>query len=99
MEEKVDEEGLEGNGSNLIYALRRSPKWIWHFVYLHDSFLLGQGLDSNPIDSSLNCDLCGKEFSSWKGLIGHKNCHYEAHQDSGDDHIEESHKHETHEKE
>eukprot|EP00253_Pinus_taeda_P019451 PITA_19451 len=94
MEEKDDEEVLDGNGENLIFSLRRNPKCTCQFAYWDDSFLLIQGLDSDSIDSSLNCDLCGKEFSSWKGLFGHMNCCCETHQDSGDARLEESHKHE-----
>jgi hypothetical protein len=93
--EEEDEEGLDGNGSNLMYALRRNPKRSWRLADRDYSFLLGHGFDSKPIDSSVNCDLCGKEFSSWKGLFGHMKCHSETHQASGDAHLEESQKHET----
>ena len=81
MEEK--EEGLDSNGSNLMYALRKNPKRNWRFADPDYSFMLGHGLGSKPIDSSINGDLCGKEFSSCKG-------HSETHQDSSDAHLEES---------
>jgi len=97
MEEKEDEEGLDGNGTNLMFALGRNSKRSWRFADRDSSLLLGYGFDSKPIDSSINCDLCGKEFSSWKDLFGHMICHYETHQDSGDAHLEESQKHETQE--
>lgn len=91
-EEEEDEEGLDGNGSNLIYALRRNPKRSWRLADRDYSFMLGHGFDSKPIDSSVNCDLCGKEFSSWKGLFGHMKCHPETHQATGDAHLQESQK-------
>lgn len=97
--EEEDEEGLDGNGSNLMYALRRNPKRSWRFADRDYSFLLGHGFDSKPIGSSINCDLCGKEFSSLKGLFGHIKCHSETHQTSGDSQLEESQKHECQEEE
>jgi DNA-directed RNA polymerase subunit RPC12/RpoP len=94
MEEK-DAEGLDSNGSNPMYALRRNPKRSWRFADQDYSFLLCEGIDSKPIDSSINCDLRGKEFSSWKGLFGDMKYHSETHQDSSDANLEESRQQET----
>jgi hypothetical protein len=90
-----DAEELDNNGSNLMYTLRKNPKRSARFADRDYSYLLGDGFDSKPIDSSINCDLWGKEFSSWKGLFGHMKCHSEIHQDISEAHPEESQQHET----
>jgi len=99
MEDKDDKEGMDGNGRNLMYALRRNPKRSWRFADRDYSFLLEYEFDSKSIDSSINCDPREKEFSSRKGLFGHMKFHSETHQDSGDADLEESQKHETQDKE
>ena len=73
-----------------MYALRKNPKRSSRLLDHDYSFLLGHESDSKSIDSSVNCDLRGKKFSSMKGLFGHMKCHPDSHQDSSDAHLEES---------
>jgi len=82
-----DEEQLHSNG---MYSLRKNPKRSWRFTDRSYSYQVGYEFDSKLIDSSRNCDLRGKEFSSSKGLFGHVKCQSETHQDSCDAHPQQN---------
>uniref|UniRef100_A0A0C9RQJ1 TSA: Wollemia nobilis Ref_Wollemi_Transcript_25048_2114 transcribed RNA sequence n=1 Tax=Wollemia nobilis TaxID=56998 RepID=A0A0C9RQJ1_9CONI len=96
-EEEVEEEEEEVDrigSDNPMYTLRRNPKRSWRFADREYSFLMGHELESRPINSSSICDVCGKEFPSWKSLFGHMKCHsdrlWKTHQDVGDAYSQKS---------